>query len=208
MLFRSSSRKALRSEIRQKYGVSLTPKFDIAVSKTNSDKIKMMEEISELAKSEEDYMSVTFTLVPDDTVQDLMKRMDSVAADIEEEELIVRERLSKEIHKHAGRLLENCRRIGRLDIILAKALYAEAHNCVRPEIAGEHVVEFEDGRHLQVEEIIRKKGGEYCPVSIALKDGVTCITGANMGGKTVSLKLTGMVAMLAQYGYFVPYKSS
>lgn len=203
-----SSRKALRSEIRQKYGVSLTPKFDIAVSKTNSDKIKMMEEISELAKSEEDYMSVTFTLVPDDTVQDLMKRMDSVAADIEEEELIVRERLSKEIHKHAGRLLENCRRIGRLDIILAKALYAEAHNCVRPEIAGEHVVEFEDGRHLQVEEIIRKKGGEYCPVSIALKDGVTCITGANMGGKTVSLKLTGMVAMLAQYGYFVPCKKA
>ena len=29
-----------------------------------------------------------------------------------------------------------------------------------------------------------------------------------MGGKTVSLKLTGMVAMLAQYGYFVPCKKA
>ncbi|MCF0143860.1 MAG: DNA mismatch repair protein MutS, partial [Firmicutes bacterium] len=60
------------------------------------------------------------------------------------------------------------------------------------------------GRHLQVEEITKSKGGEYCPVSLSLKDGVTCITGANMGGKTVSLKLTGMIAILAQYGYFVP----
>jgi DNA mismatch repair ATPase MutS len=72
----------------------------------------------------------------------------------------------------------------------------------------EHIVEFEDGRHLQVEEIIQKKGGEYCPVSISLADGVTCITGANMGGKTISLKLTGMVAILAQYGYFVPCKKA
>jgi DNA mismatch repair ATPase MutS len=72
----------------------------------------------------------------------------------------------------------------------------------------EHVLEFEDGRHLQVEEIVNKKGGEYCPVSISLKQGVTCITGANMGGKTVSLKLVGMVAILAQYGYFVPAASA
>jgi DNA mismatch repair ATPase MutS len=41
-------------------------------------------------------------------------------------------------------------------------------------------------------------------VSISLADGVTCITGANMGGKTISLKLSGLVPMLAQYGFFVP----
>ena len=29
-----------------------------------------------------------------------------------------------------------------------------------------------------------------------------------MGGKTISLKLTGMVAILAQYGYFVPCKKA
>ena len=201
-----NGQKALRSEIREKHGLSLTPKFDITVSKSDSATLKMIEEISELTKSDEDYMSVTFTLVPDENVRDLMKQMDVIIADIEEEELNVRERLSKEIHKHADRLLGNCDRIGRLDIILAKALYAKSHNCVKPEIAREHVLEFEDGRHLQVEEILKKKGGTYCPVSISLKDGVTCITGANMGGKTISLKLTGMVAILAQYGYFVPCK--
>jgi len=37
---------------------------------------------------------------------------------------------------------------------------------------------------------------------------VTCITGANMGGKTISLKLSGQVPMLAQYGFFVGAKSA
>lgn len=200
--------KRKRDDIREKYGITLTPKFDITVSKSDSQSIKMIDEISDLSRSEEDYMSVTFTLTPTEAAAGLAMRMDELTADIEEEELKVRETLSEEIHSWAEVLNENCRRIGRLDIVLAKALFAGRHNCVMPEIVTEHVVEFTDGRHLQVEEIISSKGGRYCPVSISLKDGVTCITGANMGGKTVSLKLTGMIAILAQYGYFVPARSA
>lgn len=200
--------KRKRDDIREKYGITLTPKFDITVSKSDSQSIKMIDEISDLSRSEEDYMSVTFTLTPTEAAAGLVRRMDELTADIEEEELKVRETLSEEIHSWAEVLNENCRRMGRLDIVLAKALFAGRHNCVMPEIVTEHVVEFTDGRHLQVEEIISSKGGRYCPVSISLKDGVTCITGANMGGKTVSLKLTGMIAILAQYGYFVPARSA
>ena len=200
--------KRKRDDIREKYGITLTPKFDITVSKSDSQSIKMIDEISDLSRSEEDYMSVTFTLTPTEAAAGLVRRMDELTADIEEEDLKVRETLSEEIHSWAEVLNENCRRIGRLDIVLAKALFAGRHNCVMPEIVTEHVVEFTDGRHLQVEEIISSKGGRYCPVSISLKDGVTCITGANMGGKTVSLKLTGMIAILAQYGYFVPARSA
>lgn len=200
--------KRKRDDIREKYGITLTPKFDITVSKSDSQSIKMIDEISDLSRSEEDYMSVTFTLTPTEAAAGLVRRMDKLTADIEEEELKVRETLSEEIHSWEEVLNENCRRIGRLDIVLAKALFAGKHNCVMPEIVTEHVVEFTDGRHLQVEEIISSKGGRYCPVSISLKDGVTCITGANMGGKTVSLKLTGMIAILAQYGYFVPARSA
>ena len=200
--------KRKRDDIREKYGITLTPKFDITVSKSDSQSIKMIDEISDLSRSEEDYMSVTFTLTPTEAAAGLVRRMDELTADIEEEELKVRETLSEEIHSWAEVLNENCRRIGRLDSVLAQALFAGRHNCVMPEIVTEHVVEFTDGRHLQVEEIISSKGGRYCPVSISLKDGVTCITGANMGGKTVSLKLTGMIAILAQYGYFVPARSA
>lgn len=196
--------KIKKNEIRQNHGLALTPKFDITISKSDSHSIEMIEEIPDLIKSDEDYMSITFILSPDDEVRELTKRIDELASDIEEEELKVREELSKHVHEWAETLLENCQRIGRLDVTLAKALYADKHDCVMPEIVTEHILEYENGRHLQVEGILKKKGGEYCPISIALHDGVTCITGANMGGKTVSLKLTGMIAILAQYGYFVP----
>ena len=201
-------KKKRKSELQARTGLALTPKFDITVSKSDSERVKMIEEISELVKSEEDYMSVTYVLAPTEADNNIQKKMDDITADIEEEELKVREELSKEIHKWEEVLLDGCERIGRLDITLAKALLAIKTNCVMPQIVEEHVVEFTDGRHLQVEEIIRKKGGEYCPVSISLKQGVTCITGANMGGKTVSLKLVGMIAIMAQYGYFVPAASA
>ena len=197
-------KKKRKNELRAETGLNLTPKFDITISKSDTERIKMIEETSALVKSEEDYMSVTYVLAPTEADNQIQQRMDQVTADIEEEELKVREDLSREIHKWADVLLDGCERIGRLDITLAKALYARKYRCVMPEIVKEHIIEFTDGRHLQVEEIVKKKGGEYCPVSISLSQGVTCITGANMGGKTVSLKLVGMIAILAQYGYFVP----
>lgn len=197
-------KKRRKNELRAETGLNLTPKFDITISKSDTERIKMIEETSALVKAEEDYMSVTYVLAPTEADNRIQIKMDQVTADIEEEELKVRENLSREIHKWADAILDGCERIGRLDITLAKALYARKHRCVMPEIVKEHVVEFTDGRHLQVEEIVMKKGGEYCPVSISLSQGVTCITGANMGGKTVSLKLVGQISILAQYGYFVP----
>ena len=100
--------------------------------------------------------------------------------------------------------MKNCEKIGELDFTLSKAIYAKRTHCVKPVLLSEHRIEIEEGRHLVVEEILNQKSKSYCPVSIQLQDGVTCITGANMGGKTVSLKLVGLVAMLTQYGFFVP----
>ena len=201
--------KKVKEFVKQKYGISLTPKFELVVSKSDQDSIKMIDEISEMTRTDEDYMSVTFSLASTEEVEKLMKDCDVLMSEIEDEELNVREMLSKEISKYKAVLLENCQRIGNLDITLSKALYAEKHNCIMPEIVEEHVLEFEDGRNLQLEQaLLARKGGEYCPVSMSLADGVTCITGANMGGKTISLKLAGMVAILAQYGFFVPCKKA
>jgi DNA mismatch repair ATPase MutS len=200
------TQKGIKEELKKKYGVVLNPKFELVVSKSSPINIQMTSEIEELIKTDEDYMSMTFTLAPTEETDALIKQGEQLTIEIEDEEFKVREILSRKIFEFQNALLANCSKIGNLDITLAKALYAKKHNCVMPEIVEEHVVEYEDGRHLQVEGILKAKGGEYCPVSISLKDGVTCITGANMGGKTISLKLTGMVAILAQYGYFVPCK--
>lgn len=199
--------KAKREDIKQKYGVMLTPKFDIVVSKSGSD-IEKISGIPELEAADQDYLSVTFQLKPTEEVFGLMKKMEMLNGEIEEEEEVVRKHLSMEIAKHGRVLSANCEKIGDLDLAMSKAIYAIKHHCVRPEILSEHIVEIEDGRNLQVEDILNAKGKKYCPVSITLKDGVTCITGANMGGKTISLKLSGQVPILTQYGFFVPAKKA
>ncbi len=196
--------KAKRQELKERYGINLTPKFELAVQKSNDESIKMIREIPDLEQSEEDYMQVIFTLKKTEQVYRLLGEMEVLNQQIEEEEDQVRANLSQTISRYETPLLENCRRLGELDISLSKALYAKKHRCVKPEITEEHMVWFEEGRHLKVEDVLLSKGKPYCPVSIRLEDGVTCITGANMGGKTVSLKLVGLVAMLTQYGFFVP----
>lgn len=199
--------KARREVIRKEYGITLTPKFDIVVSKSNPD-LEQVRNIEDLEQVEEDYMSVTFQLKPTGAVFDYVKQMEDLNLLIEEEEERIRGKLSEEIGLYSRVLTENCQKIGALDLTLGKALYAIKHNCVKPEIIEEHSIEIEEGRNLQVEDILVSKGKKYCPVSISLGDGVTCITGANMGGKTISLKLAGQVPILAQYGFFVPCRKA
>lgn len=195
--------KQRKEEIRKNYGINLTPKFDIVISRT-SDDFEKAKSIADLEPVAEDYMSVTFKLAYSDEVYELVNKVEALNTKIEEEETVIREWLSKEVSKHSEVLLSNGQKIGRLDFVIAKVIYAVEHACVEPEIVEEHVVEIVNGRQLQVEDILKSKGKEYCPVSISLEEGVTCITGANMGGKTISLKLSGLVPIMAQYGLFVP----
>ncbi len=58
-----------------------------------------------------------------------------------------------------------------------------------------------------MEERLKREEKAYKPVSIQVNEGVTCITGANMGGKTVTLKMIGNLVWLAQMGLFVPAES-
>jgi DNA mismatch repair ATPase MutS len=199
--------KVKRDEIKKEHGIMLTPKFDIVVAKNKPD-FEKVKAIEDLEMVDQDYMTATFQLKANEAIYELMRQMDELHAKLEEEEEAIRKVLSEDISRYADVLLDNCERMGALDVALGKALYAVHHDCTKPEIADEHVIEIEDGRNLQVEDILRSKGKPYCPVSISLADGVTCITGANMGGKTISLKLSGQVAILTQYGFFVPARKA
>ena len=199
--------KVKREEIHKQYGIMLTPKFDLVISKSHPD-FQKVSGIEALEMTDQDYVSATFVLKPNDRVFELQTELDRLNEAMDEEEERICAELSKKIAESKDDLLYNCERMGEFDFALAKAKYAIQHDCVEPEIVEEHVIEFEDGRNLQVEDILNSKGKKYCPVSISLKNGVTCITGANMGGKTISLKLAGQVPILAQYGFFVPAKSA
>ena len=195
--------KKERDRIKETYGIILTPKFDIVIPKS-SEQLEVAKGISELEKTAEDYSSVTFVLAPISGTEDLLKKSEDLNLRIEEEESEVRQNLSKEVSNWSDKLLLNCNKLGRLDYVLAKAEFAKKYNCVMPTIVSEHCIEIKNGRQLQVEEILGAKGKDYMPIDLELGQGVTCITGANMGGKTISLKMAGLIPLMAQYGYFVP----
>lgn len=199
-------RKILVKKLKDEKGITLTPRFECIVSKSQQPRISEMECTPEICRMDEDYMSVTYELKDSEAIDKMVQKMDRIDEALDEEELKVRESLSRIIGDYEKPLLDNCERIGLLDFTYAKAVLAIRRNLVRPEIINEHLLEIEDGRHIEVESLLEKKGQSYRPVSLYLKQGVTCITGANMGGKTVSLKLAGLVALMSQYGFFVPAK--
>ena len=196
--------KKTKLYVEEKYGLEISPKFEYVVSKSMVNLLTTISQIPELCVKDEDYMNTTFQIKPTEEVRGFLQKMDELNQATEEEEILVRSRLSSEVSYYKEDILKNCERLGQLDFTMGKVSYAQKHQCIKPEIVQEHLIEFAEGRQLEVEDILLSKGKTYCPVSISLSDGVTCITGANMGGKTVSLKLVGLVQLLTQYGFFVP----
>lgn len=202
------SQKEIRRRLEAEHKFQMTPKCELLVPKADEATLTLARSIPELEQSEEDYMTITFTVKPNEEIYALQKQMEDLNGLIEDEEVAIRTDLSQKIGAESDILKKNCDTIGALDFAVAKAIYAQKNSCVRPQITEEHELHIREGRNLQVEEVLVSKGKTYCPVSVDLKDGISCITGANMGGKTISLKMIGQVALLAQYGFFVPCESA
>ena len=102
--------------------------------------------------------------------------------------------------------------VAELDFINARAVFHQTFNCVIPEIqtrvdaytSGQ--LELIEARHPLLEENLRATGGAVVPVSFTLDDekNAMVISGANAGGKTVVLKTTGLLALMALSGISVP----
>ena len=92
--------------------------------------------------------------------------------------------------------------LARLDLALAKALYAEKVRAIEPEIISD-----KDGSHLRLlnarHPLLK---GDAVPLSVEIgRDfSVLIISGPNAGGKTVALKTIGLLVLMAQAGLPVP----
>ena len=144
-----------------------------------------------------------------------------------EEELAEIHRILLEMTQRIGtksaEILAAVEALGELELQFAKARFAEDYNCVVVHLSGERQDSDGDGRirpsgasnarlllhnarHPLLERNLKVKGIAVVPVTVELEGTrrQLIITGPNTGGKTVTLKTVGLLALMAQSGLPVP----
>ncbi len=120
---------------------------------------------------------------------------------IEEEREIQRilESLSRNVGAHAAAIESNVEMLARVDLLAAKAELAHRGGCVAPELTDAPLLAIERGRHPLL-------GDRAVPQSLAIDETtrLLVISGPNMGGKTVALKMAGLFVVMAYCGMQLP----
>ena len=121
----------------------------------------------------------------------------------EQEELKIRRKLSNDLHQYQPRISSNIQTIAHLDLLFAKINLLDLYPGTKPTIVDGLELHLTNAYNPLVQDILHKENKHFTPISISLQSGVSILTGANMGGKTVSLKTTILNTFLAQMGFFV-----
>ncbi len=138
----------------------------------------------------------------------LLERRRELAVREDRLELEVRAELTRKLMAYREDFLANMDALGRLDLLLAKARLAKRYQCVRPVLSNGTALTLHGLRHPQVAGELSDRGEEFTQLDLDLDAGCTVITGANMGGKTVSLRSTVLSLLLCQCGFFVFARSA
>ncbi|MBA4602911.1 lysine 5,6-aminomutase reactivase ATPase KamC [Thermoactinomyces mirandus] len=130
-------------------------------------------------------------------------RLEEEIARLEQE---VSERLVQKFAPLVPELESWLQKITHLDLQCARVRAAEHWQGVRPRWSPDHF-RMEGAFHPAVEKQLAEEGCSMTRLDCTIRQGVTVIIGPNMGGKTVALRTLGLVAVLSQWGFFVPASS-
>src|ERR1019366_1368333 len=117
--------------------------------------------------------------------------------------------LTRQVGGYALALVEGARVLALVDSLQARARFARAYDCVAPAITP-GLLRLDAGRHPLLEKRLRAASVKPNPGVVPLTLELThehrqlIISGPNTGGKTVTLKTTALLAMMAQAGLPVP----
>src|SRR6202051_2644783 len=133
--------------------------------------------------------------------------------------------MTRRIGEQADAILASAEVLSELELQFAKARFAEEYNCVAVKLSMPAVSQQDPGRdsrlgrparearlllhnarHPLLERNLKLKGATVVPVSVELEGErrQLVITGPNTGGKTITLKTLGLLALMAQSGIPVP----
>jgi DNA mismatch repair protein MutS2 len=133
--------------------------------------------------------------------------------------------MTRRIGEQAEAILASAEVLSELELQFAKARFAEDYNCVTVKLSGSAASQEEpcgdnrprlsasearlllhNARHPLLERNLKLKGATVIPTTVELEGTrrQLVITGPNTGGKTVTLKTVGLLALMAQSGIPVP----
>ncbi len=130
--------------------------------------------------------------------------------------------MTQRIGEHAQEILAAADALAELELQFAKAKFAEDYNCVEVTLSGDQQdscgdsrprlsasaasVLLHNARHPLLERNLKAKRLSVVPITLELEGPrrQLIITGPNTGGKTVTLKTVGLLALMAQSGLPVP----
>jgi DNA mismatch repair protein MutS len=114
------------------------------------------------------------------------------------------------ISRHAQRIGQIAAGISHIDICSALAECAARFGYVKPELNESEEIVIIDGRHPMIERRV-EDGCRFIPNDAYLSNNdaqIILLTAPNMAGKSVYLRQTALICLLAQIGSFVPAASA
>jgi len=134
-------------------------------------------------------------------------RLQQLQREEQREERRILLQLAELVRRDAPPLLENQRRLARIDLRFAAARFSRQYQGSRPELVAAPIIELKQARH----PLLLEKDGELDPqraVPIDLLLAEDCqalvISGPNTGGKSVALKTLGLLLLMARSGLHLP----
>ena len=123
-----------------------------------------------------------------------------------EEMIVILKKLTSAIRPQRYLLQEYQDYLCQLDIISAKAKYANHINACLPKIINQQVIYLKDAYHPILLEENNQKNIKTIPQTIELNDQqqIIVISGPNAGGKSITLKTIGLLQIMIQSGILIP----
>ena len=112
--------------------------------------------------------------------------------------------LTARVADHADQIDATVEILAEIDLAFAKAKYSAEIRGVEPQLTIDHCqLSIADARHPLLDP------ATVVPISVRLGDtfSILVITGPNTGGKTVTLKTVGLLALMAQSGLHIPARA-
>lgn len=133
-------------------------------------------------------------------VLELNNKLRTLHSDEKREEERILYELSALLEPHTGELAANHLVLTELDMLNAKARYAEGMNATKPLLSPEKHVAIWAARH----PLIDSDNVVANDILIGEEYQALIITGPNTGGKTIALKTIGLIQLMGQSGLQIP----